>query len=32
MDYLDFFSESPKVYIFQKEVNKTKFGGFLFII
>ena len=32
MDYLDFFSESPKVYIFQKAVNKTKFGGFLFII
>ena len=32
MDYLDFFSESPKVYIFNKETNKTKFGGFLFII
>jgi len=32
MDFLDFFSESPKVYIFQKETNKTKFGGFLFII
>ena len=32
MDYLDFFSDSPKTYIFQKEANKTKFGGILFII
>ena len=32
MDFLDFFSESPKVYIFKKETNKTKFGGFLFLI
>ena len=32
MHYLDFFSDSPKAYIFQKGANKTKFGGFLFII
>ena len=32
MNYLDFFSDSPKTYIFQKSANKTKFGGFLFII
>ena len=32
MYYLDFFSDSPKNYIFQKEANKTKFGGFLFFI
>ena len=32
MYYFDFFSESPKIYIFQKEANKTKFGGFLYII
>ena len=32
MYHLDFFSESPKTFIFQKEANKTKFGGFLFII
>ena len=32
MHYLDFFSESPKTYIFQKSANKTKFGGFLFLI
>ena len=32
MHYLDFFSESPKTYIFQKAANKTKFGGFLFLI
>jgi hypothetical protein len=32
MYYFDFFSESPKTYIFQKATNKTKFGGFLFLI
>ena len=32
MYHLDFFSESPKTFIFQKEANTTKFGGFLFII
>ncbi len=29
MHPLDFFSESPKYFIFQKEVNKTNFGGVL---
>ena len=32
MNSLDFFSISPNLYIFQKEENKTNFGGFLFII
>ena len=32
MHYLDFFSDSPRTYIFQKGANKTKIGGFLFII
>ena len=32
MRILDFFSESPSIYIFQKEANKTKFGGFLFLL
>ena len=32
MHCLDFFSDSPKAYIFQKGANKTKIGGFLFII
>ena len=32
MFYVDFFSDSPKTYIFQKKANKTNFGGFLFII
>ena len=32
MRVLDFFSESPSIYIFQKEANKTKFGGFLFLL
>ena len=29
---LDFLSESPKVFIFQNEKNKTDFGGILFLI
>ena len=29
---LDFLSESPRNFIFQKEVNKTNFGGVLFLI
>ena len=29
---LDFLSASPKVFIFQKEKNKTDFGGILFLI
>ena len=29
MHPLDFFSDSPKYFIFQKEVNKTNFGGVL---
>ena len=32
MYYFDFFSDSPITYILQKKSNKTKFGGFLFII
>lgn len=32
MNFLDFLSESPKLFIFQKEVNKTNFGGFLMLI
>ena len=32
MHFLDFFSESPKFYIFQRETSKTNFGGVLFLI
>ena len=32
MHPLDFLSESPKFFIFQKETNKTNFGGVLFLI
>ena len=32
MHFLDFLSESPKFYIFQRETNKTNFGGVLFLI
>ena len=33
MERLDFlFSHSPNAFIFQNEANKTKFGGFLFLI
>ena len=32
MNYLDFLSDTPKFYIFEKESNKTKFGGLLFIL
>ena len=32
MHFLDFLSESPKFFFFQKEVNKTNFGGVLMLI
>ena len=32
MHPLDIISESPNLFIFQKESNKTNFGGFLFLI
>ena len=32
MNPLDLISGHPNLYIFQKESNKTNFGGFLFII
>ena len=32
MHFLDFLNEPPKIYIFQKEKNKTNFGGVLFLI
>ena len=32
MNYLDFLSSSPNLFIFQKKANKTNFGGVLFII
>jgi len=32
MRNLDFLSESPKMFIFNKETNKTYFGGILFLI
>ena len=32
MKKLDFLSDSPKAFIFQKSSNKTTFGGFLAII
>ena len=32
MRHFDFLSESPKMNIFQRTSNKTKFGGVLFIL
>lgn len=32
MYYLDFLSESPNLFIFQKEANRTNFGGLLFLL
>ena len=32
MRNLDFLSEYPRTYIFEKDVNKTNFGGVLFLI
>ena len=32
MHPLDIISESPNLFIFKKESNKTNFGGFLFLI
>ena len=32
MHFLDFFSDSPKFFIFEKDNNKTNFGGVLMII
>ena len=32
MHFLDFLSDSPKIFIFQKETTKTNFGGVLFFI
>ena len=32
MNFLDFLSDSPKLFIFQKEVIKTNFGGVLFLL
>ena len=32
MNYLDFFSQPPTMFIFQKNSNKTTFGGVLFLI
>lgn len=32
MHSLDFLSQSPKNFIFQKETNKTNFGGVLFLL
>ena len=32
MNCLDFLSESPKLFIFQKEANKTNLGGVLFLL
>ena len=29
---LDIISDSPNLFILQKETNKTNFGGFLFLI
>ena len=29
MNSLDIFSDSPRYFIFQKETNKTNFGGVL---
>ena len=32
MRNLDFLSEYPRAYIFEKDTNKTNFGGVLFLI
>ena len=32
MYFLDFLSESPNLFVFQTETNKTNFGGVLFLI
>ena len=32
MKKIDFLTEFPRTYIFQEEVNKTYFGGVLFLI
>ena len=32
MHPLDIFSESPKYFIFQKETNKTNFGGIISLL
>ena len=32
MNNLDFLSGPPNIFIFQKQSNKTTFGGFLFLI
>ena len=32
MYYLDFFNSPPQYSIFQKEKNRTQFGGVLFLI
>ena len=32
MKSLDFLAESPNIFIFNEKSNKTKFGGFLFLI
>ena len=32
MNFFDLISDSPKLFIFQKEANKTNFGGVLFMI
>ena len=32
MHFLDFLSESPNIFIFQNESNKTNFGGVLFFL
>ena len=32
MNFLDFMSDSPKNFIFQKEANKTNFGGIITLL
>ena len=32
MRKIDFLSEYPRAYIFEKDINKTNFGGVLFLI
>ena len=32
MYYLDFLSDSPKIFIFGKDTYKTNFGGIIFLI
>ena len=32
MKNFDFLSDSPKIFIFKKDSNKTNFGGILFLI